>query len=84
MPMNMIRKSAIVNGLREAFPESLGSMYTEEDKPVAAELQPEVQVQQEIKQHANQETLDMEPEALEPEPEQELVMEPVSSEGPGF
>lgn len=32
MPLNMIRKSAIVNALREAFPESLGAMYTEDDK----------------------------------------------------
>lgn len=33
MPMNMIRKTAIVNCLREAFPETLGAMYTEDDKP---------------------------------------------------
>ena len=32
MPMNMIRKTAIVNALREAFPETLGAMYTEDDK----------------------------------------------------
>lgn len=32
MPQNMIRKTAIVNALREAFPETLGSMYTEDDK----------------------------------------------------
>ncbi|WP_461243639.1 phage recombination protein Bet [Secundilactobacillus muriivasis] len=32
MPNNMIRKSAIVNALREAFPEQLGDMYTEDDK----------------------------------------------------
>jgi len=32
MPNNMIRKSAIVNALREAFPEQLGAMYTEDDK----------------------------------------------------
>ncbi|WP_282801160.1 phage recombination protein Bet [Secundilactobacillus kimchicus] len=32
MPQNMIRKSAIVNALREAFPEQLGDMYTEDDK----------------------------------------------------
>lgn len=31
MPMNMIRKTAMVNALREAFPESLGAMYTEDD-----------------------------------------------------
>lgn len=32
MPNNMIRKTAIVNALREAFPNSLGAMYTEDDK----------------------------------------------------
>ncbi|MGL0750064.1 phage recombination protein Bet [Secundilactobacillus paracollinoides] len=32
MPSNMIRKSAMVNALREAFPETLGDMYTEDDK----------------------------------------------------
>lgn len=32
MPQNMIRKTAIVNALREAFPETLGAMYTEDDK----------------------------------------------------
>lgn len=32
MPNTMIRKTAIVNALREAFPEALGSMYTEDDQ----------------------------------------------------
>lgn len=32
MPKTMIRKSAIVNALREAFPETLGAMYTEDDQ----------------------------------------------------
>jgi len=31
MPANMIRKTAIVYALREAFPNDLGAMYTEED-----------------------------------------------------
>lgn len=31
MPATMIRKTALVNALREAFPEDLGSMYTEDD-----------------------------------------------------
>jgi len=37
MPANMIRKTAIVNALREAFPNDLGAMYTEEDKGSNAE-----------------------------------------------
>lgn len=36
MPKNMIRKSAIVNALREAFPETLGAMYTEDDKQLVS------------------------------------------------
>lgn len=32
MPATMIRKSAIVNALREAFPQELGALYTEDDK----------------------------------------------------
>lgn len=31
MPANMIRKVALVNALREAFPETLGAMYTEDE-----------------------------------------------------
>lgn len=31
MPANMIRKNALVGALREAFPEDLGGMYTEEE-----------------------------------------------------
>ena len=33
MPLNMIRKTAIVNALREAFPDNVGAMYTEEEAP---------------------------------------------------
>lgn len=47
MPQNMIRKTAIVNALREAFPESLGAMYTEDD-PVL-NTQQEVPVEQQVK-----------------------------------
>ena len=36
MPMNMIRKTAIVNALREAFPNTLGAMYTEEETKKSA------------------------------------------------
>lgn len=41
-PSNMIRKVAVVNALREAFPSSLGAMYTEDDKnPQEAQNKPE-------------------------------------------
>ncbi|MCP0885894.1 phage recombination protein Bet [Ligilactobacillus sp. WILCCON 0076] len=32
MPATMIRKTAMVNALREAFPEALGGLYTEDDR----------------------------------------------------
>ncbi|MDT2759301.1 phage recombination protein Bet [Enterococcus xiangfangensis] len=34
MPNTMIRKTAIVNALRESFPDSLGAMYTEDDQNI--------------------------------------------------
>ncbi|WP_404327852.1 phage recombination protein Bet [Companilactobacillus paralimentarius] len=37
MPATMIRKTAIVNALREAFPNDLGAMQTEDDKKVEDE-----------------------------------------------
>lgn len=37
MPATMIRKTAIVNALREAFPNDLGAMQTEDDKEVEDE-----------------------------------------------
>lgn len=56
MPLNMIRKSAIVNAQREAFPEALGSLYTDEEAPIPSE---ELTVENEIKQHANNEIIDV-------------------------
>lgn len=100
MPLNMIRKSAIVNALREAFPENLGAMYTEDDADLnKKDVTPEQQVQQEIKQHANREIIDIpttnvktetkrEPEPIEAEftEQQDIFGEPPANmqEGPGF
>ena len=54
MPLNMIRKTAIVNAMREAFPENVSGMYTEEESntPIPAN-----DVQTEIDTNANAETL---------------------------
>ena len=57
MPQNMIRKSAIVNALREAFPEHVGAMYSEDEvqtepRDIAAE------VNDDIDRNANQEIID--------------------------
>lgn len=67
MPLNMIRKSAIVNAQREAFPETLGAMYTEDDADVQQKPRDVTQqVQEEVNQHANTEVLDFPQEAPEP------------------
>ncbi|WP_342501559.1 phage recombination protein Bet [Bacillus sp. FSL W7-1085] len=54
MPMTMIRKTAIVNALREAFPNSLGNMYTDEETPDTTET-----VAREINENANSEIIDV-------------------------
>lgn len=58
-PMNMIRKVAIVNALREAFPQTLGSMYTEDEGNKATDDIPEYKPRKDITQQAN--VIDMEP-----------------------
>lgn len=99
MPLTMIRKTAIVNGLREAFPESLGAMYTEDDADIQQPSSSEQQLQQEIKRNANSEVLDFDepsniqegeyqemPEELDPiftESQQEPQQQTIF-EGPGF
>lgn len=60
-PMNMIRKSALVNALREAFPDSLGAMYTEDDAEPKNENTPTFSAQQEIDKKANQKFIDVQP-----------------------
>lgn len=69
MPLTMIRKSAIVNAQREAFPQELGSMYIEEEAQ-AFNNNTEAVVEEEIQQNANSETIDMGYE--EPQQRQEI------------
>ncbi|WP_010305312.1 phage recombination protein Bet [Kurthia senegalensis] len=74
MPLNMIRKSAIVNALREAFPENLGAMYTEDDADLNKPSEKQV-VQQEVDAHANKgDFID-----IPSEPANEPTTEPVES-----
>lgn len=77
MPATMIRKTAIVNALREAFPQNLGAMYTEEEQQPANDVTPpekneavdlisklsSAPKKQEFVQEVQQE-----PEIIEPEP----------------
>lgn len=55
MPKTMIRKTAMVQALREAFPEDLGALYTEEETQDVP-----MDTKQEIEQKANTEELDFE------------------------
>lgn len=60
MPKTMIRKTALVHALREAFPENLGTLYTDDegiDKTV------EDDVAMEIEQNANKQVIDIEESA---------------------
>jgi len=65
-PSTMIRKVAIVQALREAFPTQLGALYTEEEQVTKIEDIPYVEVddkvKNEINQNANKETLNMDSE----------------------
>lgn len=90
MPLNMIRKSAIVNAQREAFPETLGALYTEDDAKLETAPSQEQVVEQEIKTKANQEVIDVDfddVEDVKPEEEptkEEMEQADIFDEGPGF
>ena len=82
MPLNMIRKTAIVNALREAFPDNVGAMYTEEESNVSepTTVNPIEDVQAEIDDNANQTVIDFDKEPVEEKKEAMKEAEPVSKE----
>jgi hypothetical protein len=57
MPKTMIRKVAIVQALREAFPTKLESLYTEEEIQDAVVVDEEKKIDDEIKNNANKKTV---------------------------
>ena len=73
MPLNIIRKTAIVNALREAFPNSLGNLYTEEEEQANDDIPAEERVRREVNENANTEVIDIEPipdpQTEQPEPQ---------------
>lgn len=85
-PKTMIRKTAIVQALREAFPEDLGAMYVEEEQNQPQQV--ETTVKDEIKANANSKEIDLETHrnALDVEPIKEDKNEEKqkSEKGPGF
>ena len=60
-PKTMIRKTAIVQALREAFPEDLAALYTEEEQTTPISDVP-YEVKEEIKTKANSKSIDVKPE----------------------
>lgn len=60
MPKTMIRKTALVHALREAFPENLGTLYTD-DEEIDKTVEDEVAI--EIEQNANKQVIDIEESA---------------------
>ncbi|KAA0941589.1 phage recombination protein Bet [Sporosarcina sp. ANT_H38] len=70
MPLNMIRKSAVVNAQREAFPEALGALYTEDEAPSVPST--ENVIENEIKQNANSEVIDVDVSKAEYTPPQNI------------
>ncbi len=74
-PSTMIRKTAIVHALREAFPAQLGAMYTQEETHIQeADFQDvSAEVQQEVKANANKEVISIEPEQKTEEVKSEAV-----------
>ena len=88
MPLNMIRKTAIVNAMREAFPGNLGNMYTEEENDLPGD-----NTSEEVRKKANQQIIDVEPIPVKEEPENEPevmfeqqadLFENTTAEGPGW
>lgn len=90
MPATMIRKTALVNALREAFPEDLGNMYTEDDggetfdriKDVTPQVPQESREDVVARKMAQIEQFNREQEIsyVVPEMEQEAPHEPVQGE----
>ena len=71
MPKTMIRKTALVQALREAFPDNLVAMYTEEEQGTVKEASiVEEEVSDEIQEHANKEVIDIEEDEMEEVQEQ--------------
>ena len=86
MPATMIRKTALVNALREAFPEDLSNMYTEDDggetfdriKDITPQEPQESKEEVIARKMAQIEQFNKEQEVTHPEPE--LVEEPIQGE----
>lgn len=95
MPKTMIRKVAIVQAMREAFPVDLGALYTEEESQPIGDV--EYQVNEEVKNHANSKAINFQDGNVQEveykevhETKEENQLDPKASQqqmninGPGF
>lgn len=76
MPATMIRKVAIVQAIRETYPEQFGGMYIEEEinkEPITITEQP-VKQEKNLTKRANKKTLPGQDEPIE-EDEEEIIIE---------
>ncbi|MCC5894865.1 MAG: phage recombination protein Bet [Alkalibacterium sp.] len=81
MPLNMIRKTAIVNAMREAFPDNVGAMYTEEEAPASPQPRNiEAELEEEVTQNANQKVVDFEQSTEPKENKPRKTAEPVKED----
>ena len=77
MPATMIRKVAIVQAIRETYPEQFGGMYIEEEinkEPITITEQP-VKQKKNLTKRANKKTLPGQDEEPEEEDEEEIIIE---------
>lgn len=81
-PATMIAKVAKVQGLREAFPNQLGAMYTEDEMGAKPAIEDAVAV--EIKENANGETLTIDPVPAAPAPAAGKPADDPYTAGPAF
>lgn len=83
MPQTMIRKTALVNALREAFPGSLGAMYTEDEPNVQQNNKtPEMKLAEEVESEANKEMIDIDGPTEEPKENQKIESIPKNTGNP--
>jgi phage recombination protein Bet len=82
-PKTMIRKTAIVQALREAFPEDLGDLYTEEEQGVPIK-DVAYEVKEEIDAKANSKLIDIGQASQNISKVQVINTEQSIVEGPGF
>ncbi len=82
MPKTMIRKVAIVQALREAFPKNLGNLYVDDEFQDVEVMDSENEVEKEIEDKANKKAVRFEPD-IKPAQQQQQTATVYAYEGSG-